>query len=261
MIRRIPGCHVLRKIPIKKTVKKYTLGMEMIGIMGGGSASVRYIEPTEIVSKPLKDTFKKNIDTISWNRLQKRVKEGQAVHIKALEAIVLKRQKAKVLAIINEDKNCINSKRKNEIAEYIARISMEYGVDPVQIACIAKKETHFTENVISINGKGMMQITQISVEDMYLRPNFYDKKLQKITSKYKTYKDLYKALQTKPQLNMRIGVILYKAKLRAAKGNVKTALMNYNGSSVKYKYAADVYADIQKYKEKFLYSEPKIKQS
>ena len=249
MIRRIPGCHVLRKIPIKKTVKKCAIGVELVGLMSSlSSAGSRYFELVENVANPLKAAHKNKPKSINWETAEKKISELNAAIIqKKMDSLLFKRQKAKILTIMNEDKSCNDTVNKNKVADYIVKISREYGVDPVQIACIAKQETHFTENRNGEFGKGMMQITSITTKDMYQRPQFFHKKLKEITSKYKNYKELYKALQTNPQLNMRVGVILYQARLNEAKGNIRTALINYNGSPIRYKYASDVFADIKKY--------------
>ena len=155
-----------------------------------------------------------------------------------------------LLKIIEDDQNRPKNLNSRRLADNIVKISEEYGANPVHIACIIKKETHFTENAASSTAKGLMQITEISVKDMYQRPDIYHKKLKQITTKYKNYKQLFKALASDPILNLRIGTILYLAKLDIAKGNVKTALVNYNGSKRKYSYAKDVYSEIVKYQAK-----------
>ncbi len=69
---------------------------------------------------------------------------------------------------------------KNKIAENIINLSNEYGADPIHIACIVKKESHFTENINKGPAKGLMQITKITVKDMYQRPDLYHSGLDEI---------------------------------------------------------------------------------
>ena len=82
---------------------------------------------------------------------------------------------------------------------------------------------------------------------MYVRPNLYHPGLKEIKEKYPAYEDLFAAIQTDSELNLRVGIISFIQRLETAKGNIKTALRNYNGSSRKESYARDVFNNIQKY--------------
>ncbi len=183
--------------------------------------------------------------------------------------------------IIANDPAAPKNLNKDKMADMIMKASAETGVDPVIIASIAKKETHFTQNVPTGNGSGIMQITSISLKDMYLRPQIYDKNMKQLIKKYGSWekvvqakkKDpsmqlgnfgelLYKygnsdklreAVRKDPQINITLGAYLFKAKLDQAGGNVQKALQNYNGSSSKLAYAKTVmqYIDAAKTTSKF----------
>ena len=252
MIKRVPGIGFIRKIPIRKTAQKCFVGMEIVGVAGASSVVCNTLEIFEKVANPIKQASPKTKTTLQWEKAQKKAAELKKIAaIKRADSIIAKRQKSIVLSIMREDINCTAQKDKNRIAEYIVKIAKEYGADPIHIACIAKQETHFTENLNSTNGKGMMQITKIATKDMFSRPNFYHKKLKEITSRYRNYGELYSDIQKKPLLNMRIGVLLYEARLREANGNIRTALINYNGSSRKYTYASSIINDINKYQTRY----------
>lgn len=183
--------------------------------------------------------------------------------------------------IIANDPAAPKNLNKDKMADMIMKASAETGVDPVIIASIAKKETHFNQNVPTGNGSGIMQITSISLKDMYLRPQIYDKNMKQLIKKYGSWekvvqakkKDpsmqlgnfgelLYKygnadklrdAARKDPQINIKLGAYLFKAKLDQAGGNVQKALQNYNGSSSKLAYAKTVmqYIDAAKTTSKF----------
>lgn len=183
--------------------------------------------------------------------------------------------------IIANDPAAPKNLNKDKMADMIMKASAETGVDPVIIASIAKKETHFNQNVPTGNGSGIMQITSISLKDMYQRPQIYDKDMKQLIKKYGSWekvvqakkKDpsmplgnfgelLYKygnadklrdAARKDPQINIKLGAYLFKAKLDQAGGNVQKALQNYNGSSSKLAYAKTVmqYIDAAKTTSKF----------
>lgn len=179
------------------------------------------------------------LDTIS--------KINKKIILKQSEQALAKHQRATVARIINEDKGCLYNENKDKLAYDIVKIAKEYDSDPIAIACIIKRETHFALYNNSSTGKGAMQLTKMPIKDMFERSQLYDKRLIPIITAYPTYNNLYEAIQKNPSLNIRVGTILFKHYLTAAKGNMKTALKNYNGSSIKEKYASEVYKDIQKY--------------
>ena len=152
----------------------------------------------------------------------------------------------KVLNVINEDKHCAKNVDKIKMAQMILKVAKEFCIDPVVLACIIRQETHFTPQY-GKNGQGYMQLVKISIEDMFQRPKIYDKKLEEIKKRYPTPELLYEAIKKDPELNIRIGVILFKAKYNAADGNLALALKNYNGSSIKEKYSKDVMGMIRQY--------------
>ena len=89
-------------------------------------------------------------------------------------------QKKIVFSIIEEDKNCPKDIDKEKLAEKILSIALDYGVDPIDIACIVKRESHFHTNAVGGNARGLMQITPIVVKDMFQpgRSELYHEKLK-----------------------------------------------------------------------------------
>lgn len=153
---------------------------------------------------------------------------------------------AKVMAIINEDKDCPKGVDRYNMTQMILKVAKEFDMDPVILACILRKETHFN-HVNGKNGQGLMQLTKISIKDMFQRPNIYDKKLDEIKKKYPTTEMLYEAIKTDPELNLKVGTILFKAKYEAANGNLAKALENYNGSPLKKSYSKHIMDMINSY--------------
>ena len=151
-----------------------------------------------------------------------------------------KRKEEAIKNIIAKDEAAPDNIDAGEIASYIVEAGETFSVDPVVIASIAQQETHFTQDVPVKNGSGIMQLTTISIKDMYLRRNVYDKALEPILDKYKTPENLMKALRKDPKVNIMLGTALYKLKLKNAKGNIHLALENYNGSPIKKRYAKEV---------------------
>lgn len=249
MIKKVMSIGLLRKIPVKKTAKKCVFGVELAGALGASAALSEAPVIIQNIAKMHKPPVKQK-KTIDWITAQTKISDlNKALWEFQTESHYLRKERAVILKIMQNDKNISPKTDKDKVAGRIIKIAREYGADPVQIACIAKEETHFTENLNGANGKGMMQITKITVKDMFERPGFYHEKLKNITSKYKNYTELYKDLQNKPVLNLRIGVLLYQARLKEANGNIRKALVNYNGSSIKNAYAERVLKDIQKYQK------------
>ena len=135
-----------------------------------------------------------------------------------------------------------------EISKMIYDAAEKYGIDPKLVASVCKHETHFTQERSGSSGKGMMQLTTISLKDMYAREKIYDKELKPLLDKYGDVNGLKKAIINDASVNVEVSTALLKAKLKGAKGNVRIALKNYNGSGAKVKYAGEV---IRKYKEDY----------
>ena len=254
MIKATPVINFLKKARSFKTTRGCVMGMSIVGMSGHCLYTGSHTPITEKVLSSIAPNVKapKNArNAIKWTEEQKKLAEyKKAMLVEQKTAAKKNPMNELLLKIIEDDQNRPKNLNSRRLADNIVKISEEYGANPVHIACIIKKETHFTENAASSTAKGLMQITEISVKDMYQRPDIYHKKLKQITTKYKNYKQLFKALASDPILNLRIGTILYLAKLDIAKGNVKTALVNYNGSKRKYSYAKDVYSEIVKYQAK-----------
>lgn len=182
------------------------------------------------------------------------------------------KKKQVVMNIINNDAAAPKDLDKEKMSDMILSAASETGIDPIVLSCIAKQESHFNQNVGISNGSGIMQLTTIVAQDMFLRPQVYDKNLKplmrkygsiekileakkkdpsidlgsfgKILEKYKNPKGLMSAIRKDSALNIKLGAYLFKAKLAQARGDEKKALVLYNGSKIKDKYANEVIASI-----------------
>lgn len=161
-----------------------------------------------------------------------------------IEENAYKNNIAKVQSIIENDKAVPSSVDKEQIATYIVDAAKEFSIDPCVIASIAQQETHFNQNVPTGNGSGVMQLTTITIKDLYQRPNYYDPAVLSILKEYKTPNDLIKAIRKDAQLNIRVGAAVYKSKLKAAKGCEQSALRKYNASSRAELYSKEVMSRI-----------------
>lgn len=158
-------------------------------------------------------------------------------------------KKKAVLDIITNDPAAPKNLDKEKMTAMIMQTAQETGVDPVVLASIAKQESHFKQDVPTSCGSGIMQLTTISIKDMYQRPKIYDKSIRPILLKYGSPEMLVKAMRKDPELNLKLGAVLYKAKLAQAKGDEKKALELYNGSPIKKKYAQAVMNNINVVRE------------
>ena len=171
--------------------------------------------------------------------------EREILHKKdAEEQAALEKQTKIITNIITNDPAAPKNLDNQQMAKWIIDAAKEFNVDPLVIISIAQQETHFTQNVPTANGSGIMQLTGITIKDMYLRSNVYDKALLPYLKKYKNPEQLKAAMRKDPELNIKLGTALYKQKLKQAKGDEKRAFMNYNGSNIKQKYSKDVYARV-----------------
>ena len=248
MIKKLQGISLLKKIPVNKTAKNIVVSVQLAGAAISMPFCVKYLsQPAEKIVLSGSRNLSVNQKEKDWEMIQKHIAEINKVMLRRkLEPAHFKQQKNLVLRIMNEDKDCL-SKDKGKLADKIVRLAKEYGTKPVYIASIVKKESHFCENVNKGAGKGLMQVTEIAVKDMYLRPNLYHSGLNKIKEKYPTYQSLFKAIQSDSELNLRVGIIAFLQRLEKANGNVKIALQNYNASSRKIAYANSIMKDIHKY--------------
>ncbi len=188
------------------------------------------------------------------------------------EASVTRQKYQTVSNMIKNDPAAPKNLNVDKMTNMILEAAEETGVDPVYIASIAKQETHYNQNKSGSFGKGIMQITTPPLKDMYLRPDFYDPTLKPLMRKYKnwagivaakrknpdlnlgsfgnmlykygSYDKLKTAIIKDPQLNLKTGAYIFRAQLNRSGGNVQRALVNYNGSSIKVKYAREVMGHI-----------------
>lgn len=162
-------------------------------------------------------------------------------------------QRRILIKIMDEDKNLPKGFNKDKCASTIMNIALELGADPISIACIIKQETHFHSGLNGKNGKGLMQLTSITIKDMYTkgRDRLYHSALNELKKNHPTSSSLFTALQTQDSINVKVGALAYMMRLQESKGNIKNALRNYNGSQYKETYAKEVFRNIQKYTTEF----------
>lgn len=250
MITRIKTIAIKAKV-LPRTAKKYLHKLEMgtagaIAITGfAGNHMVQTIEYAQ-----------KNISaqrTIAWEKATAQAaKLNKEMIVKKAQQALFQKQKTIVLKIMNDDKNCAAGIDKDKIATQIVLFAKEYKVNPITIACIAKQETHFTENLNGTSGKGIMQVTSVAVKDLFQRSSDYNEKLVHITNKHQGHKELFQAIQNKSSLNMRVGIILFQRHLDKNEGNLYKALRDYNSGAQKDQYARTISNDIQKYMHKYM---------
>lgn len=163
----------------------------------------------------------------------------------------LEKQKKIVLDIMNEDKNCPYVIDRSKLAQDIVLVANKYGVDPIETACIVKKESHFFSNPNGHTGKGLMQLTSSPTKDMFQegRDTLYHRAIEDLKKTYRNPSALYKAVQANDIVNLNVGTALYLFHLKNTHGNVYKALRLYNGSSAQNSYAKDVLCEINKYKK------------
>lgn len=160
-------------------------------------------------------------------------------------------EKNMVLKIMNEDKAVLDHVDKDLIASTIVQTAKEIGIDPIVLTCIAKRESHFSGVAYNGTGHGVMQLVPITVKDMYQRKHLYHSSFEKIAEEYPTNKLLFDAIKKMPQLNIKVGAIVFLSKLDKAKGNLRQCLKFYNASPHQDVYSKEVFADIAKYKKEY----------
>lgn len=207
-------------------------------------------------------TFKDSLFRIPSYKSYTNVQPVYNYVIKPVSAKEQLLQKNVVLKIMDDDKNLPQNLDKNKMASTILNIANELGADPITVACIIKQETHFKSGLNGGGPKGLMQITGITVKDMYQkgRDRLYHGALNDLKKDYPTHISLFKELQNQDSINIKVGTIAYMMRLQQSNGNVKTALRNYNGSSIKEKYATEVFENIQKYSAIYKKLKQEIKQ-
>ena len=85
--------------------------------------------------------------------------------------------------------------------------------------------------------KGVMQTNLDAIKSLYNDSKSSDAKfIKELKSKYKTPNALYTAIQTDVELGLQVGILVFKAKIRGAGGNVAQGVKNYCGNQYKYDY-------------------------
>lgn len=162
----------------------------------------------------------------------------------------------------------------NQLINLVTVVGTDYGVDPKHILSIIQEEVGFDGfgkrkgSVTGVNGKGYMQLTSAPIQDFlgksmgkYKEGNTLNLKkyglevLQLLDSrgfkvqdaktpeeKEKLEKEIMAYLkENKDEIfNIRLGTLILRYQLKAAKGNIQTAAKNYNGSKFKEGYGKRV---------------------
>ena len=105
-----------------------------------------------------------------------------------------------------KEKGVTDTKQIKELSALITKKAIEQKVDPVLIAGIVGQEVDFrylNDNIYGKNGKGMMQLTSVSIEDLYRNecPSYYigsKDKLAEIKKKYPTANSPRRILPLRP---------------------------------------------------------------
>lgn len=164
-------------------------------------------------------------------------------------------------------KGVTNSSEIEKISSLITDKAISMKVDPVLIASIVGQEVDFrymSNNIWGVNGKGMMQLTEGTVADLYrCQPGVADcyagckNEVLAIMKKYPTAKSLYNAICKKEnyELNLEVGIIIFKGKLeidyknnpqRSEQKHVEFAVRNYNGNVKKKASGREIRDDYRK---------------
>lgn len=196
----------------------------------------------------------------------KKLEQAMKRHFKEVdnyrtELAVQEKKYKSVEDVITNDDAAPKEVDKKKITEMILEASAKTGVDPVIIACIVKRESHFKQSDKYDTGSGLMQITTSPLSDMYQDPKKYDKNLAKygnwekivaakkenplldlgdfgeILYKYDSPKKLLAAARKDPQLNLKLGSYYFRYCLKLSKGDVRKALITYNSTPKKEEYA------------------------
>ena len=86
--------------------------------------------------------------------------------------------------------------------------------------------------------KGVMQTDLDAIKSLYNDNKSSDVKFVKeLKSKYKTPGALYTAIQSDVELGLQVGILVFKAKIRGAGGNVAKGVKSYCGNQYKYDYS------------------------
>ena len=158
--------------------------------------------------------------------------------------------------------------------QLIATAAEKYNVEPEILVAIIGREVRFNENPEQVTGSsgGPMQVTKISIDDFFpgakgnrttLYQNIDNKLLQEIlydengNLKYENSKSLWKACREDHELGIKVGILIFKAKMHAVKNGIKNktfkseeeketkilrnSLYRYNGSQAAQAYLNDTY--------------------
>ena len=191
---------------------------------------------TDVVNDKMKYA-KSDILNIAIDQAIKRMPELKRIN-PAAERIRIAKQKypqiyKKALAKANQVtdmviKNC----SKYEVADLTPVVTNMLGVETGGFV--------FNDRVMKHSGseaKGVMQTDLNAIKNLYNDTKTSDAKFVKeLKSKYKTPNALYRAIQSNVELGLQVGILVFKAKIRNAGGNVARGVRNYCGNTYKYNY-------------------------
>ena len=139
----------------------------------------------------------------------------------------------------------------SKVTDMVIRNCTEYDVPEIVpvITNMLGAETggfNFSEKVLNKNGsagcpKGSMQTDLKTIAALYNNDKSSDVQfIKELKKSYKTPDALYSAIKTDIELGLKVGILIFKQKLRANGGNVNLAIKAYCGGSYKYDYPTKV---------------------
>lgn len=137
-------------------------------------------------------------------------------------------------------------KKANTVTDMVMKNCKKYEVSdltPVVMTMLGVETGgfNFSSRVMKNQGsqyKGVMQTNLKAINALYNDNNSSDVKFVKeLKSKYKTPSALYTAIQSDVELGLQVGILVFKAKIRSAGGNVAKGVKSYCGNQYKYDYS------------------------
>ena len=139
-------------------------------------------------------------------------------------------------------------KKANTVTDMVIKNCKKYEVSdltPVVTTMLGVETGGFVFSAENLNKKGKpgcpkgsMQTDLDAINTLYNDNKSSDVKFVKeLKSKYKTPGALYTAIQSDVELGLQVGILVFKAKIRGAGGNVAKGVKSYCGNQYKYDYS------------------------
>lgn len=139
-------------------------------------------------------------------------------------------------------------KKANTVTDMVIKNCKKYEVSdltPVVTTMLGVETGGFVFSAKNLNKKGKpgcpkgsMQTDLDAINTLYNDNKSSDVKFVKeLKSKYKTPGALYTAIQSDVELGLQVGILVFKAKIRGAGGNVAKGVKSYCGNQYKYDYS------------------------